>query len=155
MGLFAPRPKKATRQPLPQRVSKQTPLQRRVTFIYLGIVSAIGLWVILLSVGRLTIAGIPAPIIINFLQDKTARTAYFEGDKQALHDRLEAMGVEAQIKDFYRSRIPDNVELDQYIHQLLYERTGYVGKAYRVNSEGTLVLREELSVDAPLEVQLP
>lgn len=49
------------------------------------------------------------------------------------------MKIEEQIKDFYRPQIPDEQELDRYIHQIFYNTTGYVGKAYKVNSEGSLV----------------
>jgi hypothetical protein len=48
------------------------------------------------------------------------------------------MGVEAQIKDFYRSQIDSEQELDRHIHQIFYDNTGYVGEAYQVNSEGIL-----------------
>jgi hypothetical protein len=52
------------------------------------------------------------------------------------------MGVEEKIKSFYRPKIRDEAKLDQYIHQILYDRTGYVGEAYQVNSEGVLVLKK-------------
>ena len=94
------------------------------------------------SNGQLIVGGIPASIIATFLQDDMARNAYLNRDRQLLHDRLQALGVEEEIKDFYRSQIPDKVELDQYIHQLFYDRTGYVGENYRVNSEGVLVLKK-------------
>ncbi len=93
------------------------------------------------AIKRLTIADVPVSIVISFLQDETARNAYFMGDSTKLHDRLEQMGIEARIKDFYRPQIPDEAALDQYIHQLLYERTGYVGKGYRLNDQGVLVLK--------------
>jgi hypothetical protein len=93
------------------------------------------------AIQRLTIADVPVSIVISFLQDETARNAYFMGDNTKLHDRLEQMGIEPRIKDFYRPQIPDEVALDQYIHQLLYERTGYVGKGYRLNEQGVLVLK--------------
>jgi hypothetical protein len=84
-----------------------------------------------------------APIIVSFIQDETARSAYFKGDSKKLHDRLQDMGVEEQIKAFYRPQIGDEVQLDQYIHQLLYNRTGHVGDAYKVNSQGILVLKKK------------
>lgn len=94
------------------------------------------------SKGQLVVGGIPASIITAFLQDDMARNAYLNRDRQLLHDRLQALGVEEEIKDFYRSQIPDKVELDQYIHQLFYDRTGYVGENYWVNSDGVLVLKK-------------
>ena len=99
------------------------------------------LGVVLLTKGPLTIGGVPIPIIISFLQDETARDAYFQGDNKKLHDRLQAMGIEERIKAFYRPQIRDEVKLDQYIHQLMYDRTGYVGASYQVNSQGVLVLK--------------
>lgn len=64
------------------------------------------------------------------------------GDNKQLHSRLEILGIEEEIKDYYRPQITDEVQLDQYIHQLLYDRTGYVGYNYRVNSQGILILRK-------------
>lgn len=63
--------------------------------------------------GFLTIGGVPAPIMVSFIQDETARSAYLRGDSKKLHDRLQDMGVEEQIKAFYRSQIADEVQLDQ------------------------------------------
>ncbi len=91
--------------------------------------------------GQLVINGVPLSIIAAFLRDKIARRAYFRQNRRALHDRLWAMGIEEQIKDFYRHQISDEIELDRYIHQLLYDRTGYVGRDYQVNTEGTLLLK--------------
>lgn len=88
----------------------------------------------------LTIQGVPVSIILAFLQDEPARDAYFSGNKQGLHTRLQELNVEEQIKEFYRPQISDEIKLDQHIHQIFYEATGYVGKAYRVNAQETLVL---------------
>lgn len=109
------------------------------TIIGLFLLLCLEIWVVY-PFGNLTIGGVPIPIIISFLQDETARNAYFQGDRRLLHDRLQQMGIEERIKAFYRPQIRDEAKLDQHIHQLLYDRTGYVGKAYRVN-EGTLVLK--------------
>jgi len=113
------------------------------TLLCLALILFVSLGVLLTS-RPLTIGGVPLPIIIDFLRDETARDAYFQRDRRVLHDRLQAMGVEEQIKAFYRPQIRDEAKLDQYIHQLLYDRTGYVGEAYRVNSQGTLVLKEQV-----------
>jgi hypothetical protein len=113
-----------------------------LTMVSLPLFLCVWIWFVILTQGQLTIGGVPAPIVVNFVQDETARNAYFDGDKQKLHDRLQEMGVEEQIKAFYRPQFNgDEVKLDQHIHQLLYNRTGYVGKAYRVNRHGVLVLR--------------
>lgn len=92
--------------------------------------------------GQLVIGGVPFTVLTTFLQDDLSRNAYLDHDRRLLHDRLQALGVEEQIKAFYRPQFPDEVELDQHIHQIFYDRTGYVGLNYRVNSSGTLVLQE-------------
>jgi len=116
---------------------------KAATILCLVLILSVSLGV-LLADRPLTIGGVPLPIILDFLSDETARDAYFQKDRRTLHDRLQAMGVEERIKAFYRPQIRDEVKLDQYIHQLLYDRTGYVGTAYRVNSRGTLVLKEQV-----------
>jgi L-lactate utilization protein LutC len=79
---------------------------------------------------------------MSFLSDDAARNAYLAGEPAALHDRLEVMGIEEQIKEYYRPQISDEAKLDQHIHQILYDRTGYVGAQYEVNPEGVLVLKD-------------
>jgi hypothetical protein len=93
-----------------------------------------------------TIRGVPVSVVLQFLRDDTARNAYFAGNKQQLHDRMDQMGIEEEVKAFYRPKIADEAELDRYIHQLLYNITGYVGIAYEVNAKGVL---------APKKVQDP
>jgi hypothetical protein len=85
-----------------------------------------------------TVQGVPVAVVLQFLSDDTARNAYFAGDKQELHDRLDHMGIEEKVKAFYRPQIQDESKLDQYIHQLLYNSTGYVGIAYTVDNKGVL-----------------
>ena len=96
----------------------------------------------LLTKGDFAIAGVPTSVIISFLQDETARDAYFQGDMKKLHARLQSMGTEEKVKAFYRSQIRNEAKLDQHIHQILYERTGYVGNAYQLN-QGVLVLKQK------------
>jgi hypothetical protein len=132
---------------LPSRYSLNSPASRQpslkvATLIFVSFLVCVWIGVILLTNG-LTIGGVPAPIIVSFIQDETARSAYFKGDSKKLHDRLQDMGVEEKIKAFYRPQIGDEVQLDQYIHQLLYNRTGHVGDAYKVNSQGILVLKKK------------
>jgi hypothetical protein len=93
--------------------------------------------------GQLIISGVPCSIIFTFLRDRVARRAYFRQDGKALHDRLYDLGIEEQIKDFYRPQILNEAELDRYIHQILYDRTGYIGRDYRANSKGVLVLKHD------------
>lgn len=116
--------------------------------IYLAITIPAMLGVLLLlggqlqiNLNRLVLGGVPLPIVIDFLKDDTARNAYFQSDKNLLHYRLSQMGIEEQIKDFYRSQIDSEQELDRHIHQIFYDNTGYVGEAYRVNAEGSLKLK--------------
>jgi hypothetical protein len=85
-----------------------------------------------------TIRGVPVSVVLKFLSDDTARNAYFSGHKQQLHDRLDRMGIEEEVKAFYRPKIQDEAELDRYIHQLLYNTTGYLGIAYEVDAKGVL-----------------
>jgi len=89
-----------------------------------------------------TIRGVPVSVVLQFLRDDSARNAYFSGDKQQLHDRMDHMGIEEEVKAFYRPKFRDEAELDQYIHQLFYNITGYVGTAYEVNAKGVLALKK-------------
>ena len=99
-------------------------------------------WCLLFAFNVVTIGGVPASIIGQFLSDRLSVTAFFLRDGKTLHNRLEALGVEEEIKDYYRPQIPDEIELDQYIHQILFNSTGYVGNNYRLNSQGMLVLKD-------------
>lgn len=92
-----------------------------------------------------TIAGVPVPLMIEAFKDETARNYFLIGNKRAFHDRLEQIGIKAEIKAFYRPKIHDEVKLDQYIHQIFYNDTGYVGDAYYVNSQGMLTLKNPVS----------
>lgn len=132
-----------------QHVSTHPALKRAswwvAVLICFSVLLSVGIGVVLLTNERATIGGVPVSIIMDFLRDETARSAYFQGDRQKLHDRLEAMGVEEEIKAFYRPQIRNEARLDRYIHQLLYNRTGHVGDAYQVNSQGVLTLKEPAS----------
>jgi hypothetical protein len=105
-------------------------------------VTGMGLWV---AYPTLIYKGVPVKILVHFLEDSAARKAYFAGNKRGLHDRLKALGVEEQIKDFYRPQFSDEQELDRHIHQLLYENTGYVGAAYTVDAQGQLKVTPTLT----------
>ncbi len=95
------------------------------------------------SLNTLTIGGIPFPIVKEFLTDFKAMFAYVTGNKVGLHDRLKEIGIEEKIKDYYRSSFQSEAELDQYIHQIFYEKTGYIGKHYKVNKGGDLELKKQ------------
>ncbi|WP_404785784.1 hypothetical protein [Altericista sp. CCNU0014] len=108
------------------------------------LLAGMGLWI---AYPTLTYKGVPVRILVSFLEDAEARRAYFAGEKTALHARLKELGVEEQVKDFYRPQFQDEQALDLYIHQLLYENTGYVGAAYVVDAQGQLKLTPTLTAD--------
>lgn len=110
-----------------------------VTNIYFLITSTILVGLVAFVNSNTPIGGVPIPIIIEFLKDESARNALFSGNSTRLHDRLKEMGIKEEIKAYYRPQIHDEAKLDQHIHQIFYERTGYVGKSYLVNSQGILV----------------
>lgn len=112
--------------------------RRKVIAVALGLGLIGTTWTALLVSERVTLGGIPYRIVQKFLNDKAAKTAYFAGDRQALHDRLKTLGVEADIKDYYRDRFDSESELDLYIHQMMFDQTGYIGEAYTVDSYGQL-----------------
>jgi len=123
--------------------------QRRSLVRSLSVALVVGVGILIASSAgfnprstALTIGQVPIPILLKFIADQPARTAYFRQDKQGLHDRLVVLGIEEDMKAFYRPQIQDEVKLDQHIHQIFYERTGYIGEAYRVNAQGTLVLKQ-------------
>jgi hypothetical protein len=89
----------------------------------------------------LTVKGVPVPVLVKFLSDPSALNLYFSGNKVGLHNRLQQLGVEEDIKAFYRPKIQDELQLDQYIHQVFYNLSGYVGAAYYVNPQGLLILK--------------
>jgi len=97
---------------------------------------------ILLLSNTLTIGGVPSSIIFKFLSNSEAVAVFFSHDKQRLHDQLQKIGIEEDIKDYYRAEIVDEIELDRYIHQLFYNLTGYIGFNYDLDSQKKLVLKE-------------
>lgn len=125
----------------PKRYRRWKIPQRLVIAICLALVSAVIGFSWLLTKKDATIAGVPGPLIVKAFTDKTALRYFLVGNKRAFHDRLEQMGLKAEIKAFYRPQIHDEIKLDQYIHQIFYNDTGYVGDAYYVNPQGILTLR--------------
>lgn len=127
---------------LSQRLStKHGPQQRwryRILLTLLALSLGGAAWTILFVNEQVTVGGVPYRIVHKFWQDKAARDAYFAGDRQALHDELSSLGVEDDIKDFYRPKFDSEYELDRYIHQLMFNQTGYVGEAYEVDNYGQL-----------------
>ena len=106
-----------------------------------GVISAIGIWVLLFTAGIVTLGGVPYRVLLRVWQNDAARSALLSGESTALHDQMSNMGIEREIKAHYRDRIEDPVELDRYIHQVLFDRTGYVGANYRVDGS-KLVLKD-------------
>lgn len=135
------RDRRSTRSRLGRRLDKKQFFRR---WQYAAAAALVGLniggaiWVSLFTSGRITLGGVPYPIFNKFWQDEAARVAYFGGDRQALHDRLSEMKIEEDIKNYYRSQFDDEAELDRYIHQIMFDRTGYVGEAYKVDNYGRL-----------------
>jgi hypothetical protein len=95
--------------------------------------------------GKVVVLGVPSSVIVKFLDDKQAVDAYWNGRGAKVHERLQAMNIEKDMKDFYRHKIHDEIELDRYIHQLLYDRTGYVGVDYQLQPEGRLTLKSGIT----------
>ncbi|EKV02111.1 hypothetical protein Lepto7375DRAFT_4314 [Leptolyngbya sp. PCC 7375] len=93
---------------------------------------ATGTWVTLFTTGVVTLGGVPYSVLIKVWQTPATRAALLRRDSYALHDLMDNMGIEAEIKRYYSKRIKDPVELDQHIHQILYDRTRYVGENYVV-----------------------
>ncbi len=124
-----------------QQSAKHGPPQKWRYGILLALL-ALGLggatWTTLFMNEQITLGGVPYRVVHKFWQDKDARDAYLAGDRQALHDELVTLGVENDIKDFYRGRFDSEYELDRYIHQLMFNQTGYVGEAYEVDNYGQL-----------------
>ncbi|MEO0868264.1 MAG: hypothetical protein AAFY17_07410 [Cyanobacteria bacterium J06642_11] len=102
---------------------------------------AIAAWVMLFTTGVITLGGVPYSVLMKVWQDPAARSALMGGKATELHDLMGNLGIEYEIKNYYRNRIQDPVKLDQHIHQILFDRTGYVGENYVVQGR-TLVLRE-------------
>ena len=115
--------------------------QRRTAGFTLTVLGGLVVGLGLLIGPTITIWGIPIPMLIRFLSDQPAREAYFAGQPQTLHDRLDQLGFEEDIKAYYRPKIQNEAQLDQYIHQLFYDTTGYISKGYNVDANGVLILK--------------
>lgn len=107
----------------------------------IGTTMAVGTWVVLFTTGAITLGGVPYSVLLKVWQEPAAREALMAGDATELHDLMGNLGIEYDIKAYYGRRIQDPVKLDQHIHQILFDRTGYVGENYVVKGR-TLILRE-------------
>lgn len=112
-------------------------------FAYLLIIPLVALMAVgAIFKDSLTYRDVPISILFKALEDGIARNALLTGRKKILHWRLGSMGVEEDIKAFYRPKIRDEIELDRFIHQIFYDNTGYVGESYFVNSQGKLQFKK-------------
>jgi hypothetical protein len=102
------------------------------------------IWTLMLTKGYVAIGGVPSPIIVSFFQNETARKAYFDGDSKKLSAQVQSMDLAEKLKPYYRPQFEDEAKLDLYTHQIVYDRTGYIGKAYQVNDRGLLVFKKGL-----------
>ena len=121
--------------------SKKRWIRGSLLMVSMASIAGSTLWVALFMEGKITYRGVPYSVVRKFWKDDAAKTAYFSGDKQALHDRLALLGVEQDIKNYYRHRFESEYELDRHIHQIMFDRTGYVGEAYKVDRHGRLISR--------------
>ena len=117
---------------------RQHQRRRHTTAMILAFGLSGAIWTALFVTEQTTLGGVPYRIIETFWRDKTARDAYFSGNNQILHDRLSTLGIEEDIKAYYRDRFDNEHDLDKHIHQIMFDRTGYVGEAYQVDSRGRL-----------------
>jgi hypothetical protein len=87
----------------------------------------------------ISVSGVPLPLVMRSMLDHQTRRAYLQGDGDLLYTRLKEMGVEAEIREYYRQYIPNERELDQYVNQLMYDNTGYVNDDFEVDRNGQLI----------------
>ncbi len=112
-----------------------------ILFIFLGSLGLI--WVEMLTKGYVAIGGVPSPIILSFLKNDSARIAYFDGDEEKLHAQIQSMNLAEKLKPYYRPQFAEEAKLDLHTHQILYDRTGYIGRAYQVTKQGVLTLKKK------------
>ena len=114
------------------------------SFVFLFLGGLGWIWVEMLTKGYVAVGGVPSPIILSFLQNDTARIAYFDGDEEKLHAQIQRMNLAEKLKPYYRPQFAEEAKLDLHTHQILYDRTGYVGKAYQVSKQGVLTLKKKI-----------
>ncbi len=112
--------------------------RRSILALLLSASASTVIWSALFVNEQGTFGGVPYRVVPKSYLDKSSRDAYFAGEIQALHDHLSDIGIENDIKDYYRPQFSDEGQLDLYIHQIMFDRTGYVDEAYADNSLGQL-----------------
>ena len=143
LPIFTTRRKRNSRYTVSDRtLSPVSILLASIIFIFLGSLGWI--WVEMLTKGYVAIGGIPSPIILSFFQNDSARIAYFDGDEEKLHAQIQSMNLTEKLKPYYRPQFTKEAKLDLHTHQILYDRTGYVGKAYQVSKQGVLTLKKKI-----------
>ncbi|TVQ43261.1 MAG: hypothetical protein EA365_12945 [Gloeocapsa sp. DLM2.Bin57] len=120
----------------------KTPFKFNWKHVGLPVAIASSVWLSLFLGGMITLGGVPASVLGIFLKDPTSITAFVVRDNKHLHSRLQELKVEKVMKAYYRPQIPDEIILDQYIHQIFYNWTGYIGANYEVTPDGKLILTE-------------
>ncbi|MBX2865535.1 MAG: hypothetical protein KTR27_18440 [Leptolyngbyaceae cyanobacterium MAG.088] len=132
-------------QSVQARQKSQKKLSNAIVVGAVGLVMAAGTWVVLFTTGAITLGGVPYSVLMKVWQNPAARSALLGSEATELHDLMGDLGIEYEIKEYYRDRIQDPVKLDQHIHQILFDRTGYVGEAYTVKGR-TLVLKDSSKI---------
>ncbi|MBE9070099.1 hypothetical protein IQ260_26000 [Leptolyngbya cf. ectocarpi LEGE 11479] len=112
----------------PTQKKKGKTMARLVLLIMLGA----GTWGTLFMTGVVTLGGVPYSVVRRVWQTPIARQALLQRNSVELHDIMDSMGIEEEIKLYHSKHIKDPVELDQHIHQILYNWTRYVGANYVV-----------------------
>lgn len=115
-------------QPQLTKRKKGNPLAK---LFMLGLFAA-GTWGALFVTEVVTLGGVPYSVIMKVWKTPATRAALLRRDSYALHDLMDNMGIEYEIKKYHSKHIKDPVELDQHIHQILYNWTRYVGENYVV-----------------------
>ncbi len=143
LPIFTTRRKKNSRYKVSDRpLSPISLVFASILFLFLG--SLGWLWVEMLTKGYVAVGGVPSPIILSFLQNDSARIAYFDGDEEKLYAQIQNMNLAEKLKPYYRPQFAEEAKLDLHTHQILYDRTGYVGKAYQVSKQGVLTLKKKI-----------
>lgn len=124
------------------RHGNQNKLIPIVAGVVTALVAAVSVGTALFLTDAITWRGIPYSVLAKVWADPGAKAALASGDPVEMHRQLSALGIEYDIKQYYRARISDPVELDQHIHQIFYDWSGYIGENYTVDGRGKLVLKD-------------
>lgn len=138
-----PKPTQGPAQPgqgarMPARPAQAKKGKGKAWFMILSLLGG-GTWFALFLSGVVTLGGVPFSVIGRVLANPATRSALFTFRAATLHDLMDNMGIEEEIKLYHSKHIQDPVELDQHIHQILYNWTRYVGENYVVGPRGKLI----------------